>query len=131
VVHSNDPQNPRITLTIQGYIEKFVDIEPKSVRLTGYVGEHIAVPVTIVPEVKHSFKILNAAARKGTDITYALKQRDPSQGRGYTLLIENKKMEKGRYHDVITLKTDSDIKRILRVRVFGNILEKQTKKTGS
>jgi hypothetical protein len=99
--------------------------------LTGYVGESIVVPVTIVPEAKHSFRILKASARKGTDISYALEQMDTSQGSGYTLRIENKKMEKGRYHDVITLTTDSDIKRMLRVRVYGNILEKQTEESGS
>ena len=95
VVHTNDPHNPKINLTIQGYVEKFVDIKPKYVRLTGYVGQRIAIPVTIIPEEKYPFRILKATARKGTDIAYELSPRDPSKGKGYTLLIENKKMEKG------------------------------------
>ena len=85
----------------------------------------------IVPEEKNPFKILKATARRGTDIEYELVQRDPAQGGGYTLLVENKKIDKGRYHDVITLTTDSQIKSQIRVRVYGNIIERKLKKTDS
>ena len=122
VIHSNDPANPKVTLTIFGQVEKFVDLNPRYVRLTGRIGDKIAVPVTIVPTSKYPFKIRKVAARTGTAIKYSLAERSQAEGGGYNLLVENIRKEKGRYVDVLTLSTDSDIQPQLLVRVYGNIM---------
>jgi hypothetical protein len=123
IIHTNDPENPKFTLTIAGYVEKFVDLNPKHVRLTGYSGTQISVPVTIVPTAKYPFKIVNVTSKNDTFIKYTLIERNPDQGSGYTLLIENLKTDKGRYMDVLTLTTDSQIQPEITIRVYGNILE--------
>ena len=122
-VHTNDPNNPKFTLTISGHVEMFVDLKPKYVRLTGYSGSQISVPVTIVPTAKYPFKITDVTSRGDHFIKYTLTERKANQGNGYTLLIENKKNEKGRYMDLLTLTTDSQIQPKITIRVYGNILE--------
>jgi len=102
-----------------------VDLKPRYVRLTGYVGDQVSVPVTILPTSKYPFKITGVSTRGGTAIRHTLTERPASQGGGYTLLVENKKAEKGRYMDILTLTTDSDIQPRLTIRVYGNILEQK------
>jgi hypothetical protein len=123
IIHTNDPANPKFTLTISGHVEKFVDLSPKYVRLTGYSGAQISVPVTIVPTAKYPFKIIDVTLRDGTFIKYTLTERKPSEGGGYTLLIENLKTDKGRYMDLLTLTTDSQIQPKITIRAYGNIME--------
>jgi hypothetical protein len=123
IIHSNDPTNPKFTLTLSGQVEKFVDLEPNYVRLTGYSGTQISVPVIIAPTVKYPFKIIDVTSRSGTFIKYTLTERKPGEEGGYTLLIENMKTDKGRYMDLLTLTTDSQIQSKITIRVYGNIME--------
>ena len=123
VIHTKDPVNPKFTLTISGHVEKFVDLNPQYVRLTGYIGKRITVPVTIVPTAKYPFKITDVTSRSGTFISYTLTERKPNEGNGYSLLIENLKKDKGRYSDRLTLTTDSQIRPKITIRVYGNIME--------
>ena len=123
IIHTNDPTNPKFTLTISGHVEKFVDLNPKYVRLTGYSGAQISIPVTIVPTAKYPFKIIDVTSRNDTFIKYTLTERKPGEGSGYTLLIENLKTDKGRYMELLTLTTDSRIQPTITIRVYGNIME--------
>ena len=123
IIHTNDPTNPKFTLTISGQVEKFVDLKPKYIRLTGYSGTQIAVPVTITPTAKYPFKIIEITARDDSFIKYTLTEGKSSEGNAYTLLIENTKADKGRYMDILTLTTDSKIQPRITIRVYGNILE--------
>jgi len=129
IIHSNDPDKPKVTLTIFGKVEKFVDLKPRYVRLTGRIGDKISVPVTIVPTSKYPFKIKDVKARTGKAIKYSLSERSQAEGGGYNLLVENTRTEKGRYVDVLTLSTDSDIQPQLLVRVYGNIMAPATNKS--
>jgi len=81
------------------------------------------VPVSIVPTAKYPFKITNVTSRGDAFIKYTLTERNADPVSGYTLLIENKKTEKGRYMDLLTLTTDSQIRPKITIRVYGNILE--------
>jgi hypothetical protein len=63
------------------------------------------------------------APRDGSFIKYTLTEKNANDENGYTLLIENLKTDKGRYMDVLTLTTDSQIQSKISVRVYGNILE--------
>jgi hypothetical protein len=127
VIHTNDPANAEFTLTLFGQIDKFVDLEPSYVRLTGYAGSQISVPVTIIPSARYPFKIIDVTSRAERFFKYTLTERKPGEGGGYTLLIENLKMDKGRYMDLLTLTTDSQIQPKIIVRVYGNIMEPEKK----
>jgi len=126
VVSTTDPQQPSVTLTISGTVEKFVDIKPKYVRLTGIVGQDISTLVSVIPVQKYSFKITEVNAMKGHDIQFALSEKSFPEGNGYEILVKNRKTEPGRYHDVLSLKTDSDIQPVVKVSIYGNISKPKT-----
>jgi hypothetical protein len=89
--------------------------------LRGYTGEHPKKKVTIIPLEKYPFKILKVHAKNGKDIRFQLNEEKNATGIQYALTIENQRLEKGRYFDIITLETDSKIKPTLSVRVYGDI----------
>jgi len=126
VVSTTDPQNPSVTLSISGMVEKFVEIRPKYVRLIGAAGESISTLVTIIPMQKHSFKITGINAMKGRDITFSLTEKAFPEGDGYEVLVKNKKTDQGRYHDVLSLKTDSTVQPVIKVSIYGNISKPDT-----
>ena len=120
-VHTNDKRHPKLKLSIFGDVEKFVTIQPRQIRLRGYTGEHPKKKVTIIPLEKYPFKILKVHAKNGKDIRFQLNEEKNATGIQYALTIENQRLEKGRYFDIITLETDSKIKPTLSVRVYGDI----------
>ena len=117
-------------MSISGMVEKFVDIQPKYIRLSGVAGQIINTSVSIIPERKYPFNITGISAMKGRDIQFSLKEKTFPQGDGYELLVENLKKDKGRYHDVLSLKTDSDIQPVIKVSVHGTIKSPDTDQKG-
>lgn len=126
VVSTTDPQNPSVTLSISGMVEKFVEIKPKYVRLIGAAGESVSTLVSIIPMQKYSFKITEINAMKGRDIKFSLTEKAFPEGNGYELLVKNQKADQGRYQDVLSLKTDSTIQPVVKVSVYGNISKPDT-----
>ncbi len=123
-VYTNDPKNARIRLQVSGKVEKFATIQPKYVRMHGLVGMTPVRTVKIIPEAKHPFKIVEARAVKGEDIRFELKPLSDSKPGGYEVKVENLRKTKGRYSDTIILKTDNSAKPELKIRVYGNIMDK-------
>jgi hypothetical protein len=119
VVYTNDKNLPQQDLVIFGQVENFVTISPKNVSLRGVAGDPIESLVTIVPEKKYPFKIIDAKAQNGENIKIELKELAKSNGGGYELKVENLKATTGRYYDTIILKTDSSVQPELNVRVYG------------
>ena len=126
VVSTTDPQKPSVTLTISGMVEKFVDIKPKYVRLTGTAGQDISTLVSVIPVPKYNFKIIEVNAMKGRDIQFSLSEKNFSQDNGYEILVKNLKTDPGRYQDVLSLKTDSNIQPVIKVSIYGNISKPKT-----
>jgi hypothetical protein len=104
-----------------GEVERFVTMRPSQVRLHGVAGQEIKSKVTIIPAPKYPFKILKVRARDGKDISYQLSEEKGVNGRQYALTVENKRLQEGRYFDVITLETDSQIRPELQIRVYGEL----------
>jgi hypothetical protein len=90
--------------------------------LRGFTGEQLKREVTIIPVDKYPFKILKARAKNGKDIRFQLQEKKNAKERQYALIVENQRHQKGRYFDIITLETDSKIRPMLNVRVYGNIM---------
>jgi hypothetical protein len=107
--------------TISGQVEKFVTVIPKTVNLNGPADAPLRVTVKIIPEEKYPFRIIETKAKFGKDIHYNLQVVKRSPLIKYLLTIENKKKEKGRYYDVVYLKTDSKLKPQINVNVYGRI----------
>lgn len=126
-VYTNDKTRPRQDLVISGEVEKFVTIRPQHANMRGFVGDPIKGTVTIIPEKKYPFKILNLRAQDGKYIKYQLAEIKESDSMAYTLNIENLKKDAGRYYDSIILETDSKIRPQLNVRVYGYLRPRKIK----
>jgi len=120
-VYSNDKAHPQQDLVISGQVEKFVTFRPQNANMRGIVGDPIKGTVTIIPEKKYFFKILNLRAQDGKFIKYQLEEAKEADTTVYKLNIENLKTEAGRYYDSIILETDSKIRPQINVRVYGYI----------
>ncbi len=118
-VYTNDKNLPQQDLVISGQVDNFAAINPKTVSLRGVAGDPIESVVTIIPEKKYPFKIIDARAQNGENIKIELKEMAKSNGGGYELKVENLKTTTGRYYDAIILKTDSSVQPELNVRVYG------------
>jgi hypothetical protein len=118
-VYTNDKKHPQQDLVISGQVETFVTIRPKHANMRGIVGDPIKGTVTIIPEKKYPFKIINLRAKDGKNIKYQLEETTVSDTMAYQLNIENLKTDAGRYYDAIILETDSKIRPQLSVRVYG------------
>lgn len=104
-------------------MEKFVTIVPSSIILKGDAGQPIETSVRIIPEPKYPFKILDVQTLNQQNIRYTLEEIKPSEGTGYKLTVKNLKKETGRYYDMISLKTDSKLKPLIKISVYGTILD--------
>jgi len=128
-VLTSDKNNRQVRLTVAGHVEKFATISPKKVRLRGYAGETLTVAVKIIPEKKYPFKIIGSGAINQKNIRFRIEEAKRSQETSYILTVANLKKETGRYYDMISLKTDSQIKPVIKINVYGNILDPKRKKT--
>lgn len=93
------------------------------VKLQGHVGEQIKHTINIAPNKKYPFKIINARAKVGKNIRYELKPVKHPGGENYLLYVENLKKQKGRYYDIIYLKTNKRPLPEIIIRVQGNITD--------
>ncbi len=127
-VETSAPIQPNVSLEITGNVEKFADVSPNKVVLRGNAGEPITTSVTVTPDAKYPFKILETKTKNGTDISAKTDEKKENDITTYIVTVENLKKDPGRYYDVVTLKTDSSIKPELQVSVYGQILEFPPKK---
>jgi hypothetical protein len=123
-VLTNDPAAPKSVLTMEGEVEAFAVINPPYLRLYGKTGEKISGEVTITPSDKYEFRIVDAKPLKGDNIQVKFEQNSKEDASGYLIKVDNTMEEKGRYYDTIHIKTDSEIKPLLTVKIYGNIFEK-------
>ena len=122
-VITNDPKNPRIKLTIGGMVERFVTVSPKYARLFGPAGNPIKADIALIQIEKHPFKLLGPPAQKTKNIRYSWEEMKEPDMTGYLLTIENLRNVKGRYFEMLTLKTDSKVYPEIKIRVQGNITD--------
>jgi hypothetical protein len=111
-----------VELALTGKVEKFVDIQPERVRLTGRVGDPVSVIVRIVPRPDHPFKIKSVRAMRGQYIQSNLAAREEGGKPYYELTVSSTRPEPGRIVDVVYLETDSPVRPQLQVHVFGDII---------
>lgn len=127
VVETNDPRNPAITLQISGKVARFATVTPHSVQFTGSVGDELTAVVRILPEPQFPFTVLSVTAQRGDNIRCSFQQVTESGRPVYLVNVENLKADKGRYHDVVLVKTDSRIRPEIKISVYGNLYERPPK----
>ena len=125
-VYTNDKNRPQQDLVISGQVDSFATIRPQHISLRGQVGDSIKGVVSIIPEKKYPFKIIDARAETGKNISIQLDEIKNSNGAGYELKVENLSQKSGRYYDTIILKTDSKVQPELSVKVYGYLRERKS-----
>jgi len=125
-VYTNDKAHPQQDLVISGQVENFATIRPLHISLRGLAGDSITGTVSIIPEKKYPFKILDAKAQSGKNISIQLDETKNSNGAAYELKVENTSQKGGRYYDTIILKTDSEVRPELNVKVYGYLRERKS-----
>lgn len=122
-IFSNDPKNPVTSLIIKGTVDEFIEEpEPIFARLKGIADKKIETEVTLTPTKKYPFKIVNLKTQKENNIDVVLNQSEQvTGGIKYILKIENRRNIPGRYHDLISIETDSLLRRIVKIFVYGEI----------
>ncbi len=121
-IETNDPEQPKLALTVTGEVEKLVTITPTRVRLVGPAGQPLEEVVTIIPGEKYPFKIIGVKAINGKRIRYSWSVVKGPKGLQYRLTVKNIKTGKGRYVDTISLKTTSKYQPVINIEVFGDII---------
>ncbi len=120
-VETNDPGKGAFDLTLTGHVDPIAIITPERAILTGNAGEEIKTELTITSDARNPFKIISAGPMTGKDISFSLKEIDGSKPIKYLLTVKNIRKEKGTYRDYITLKTDSDVRPAISIKVQGDI----------
>ena len=100
---------------------EIASIKPRSLTLTGSAGKPVKGLVKIIPNDKYPFSITEVKPRDGKNIKCGLKEVEDSGKKIYVLTVENLKKEKGRYYDMINLKTDSKYLPEIRISVSARI----------
>jgi len=64
-VMTNDPKEPVVHLTVAGPVDRFATISPRMLSLRGVSGETLRGSVSIAPEEKYPFKVLETYPLEG------------------------------------------------------------------
>lgn len=115
----NDPANPAIVLTMQGYGKPFIEIIPNHiVRLEGKPGEEIRKQVRFVSHLKEPWEIKEVRTNIPQEINIKVIPEQP--GRIYVVEVSNKKRDAGNFSGNIELFTTSEKRPRMIMRVFGD-----------
>jgi hypothetical protein len=127
-VKTDDPEKKQFNLVVTGLVEKIMDIQPESVYLKGHPGDTLETVVTITPFEKYPFSILGMETRGNARIeTSIIESKDDKKSWQVKIKSTSDKVEN--LYDVLTLKTDSQYKPKLTIRVYAIFSEKKAPKS--
>lgn len=70
-VHTNDPDHPRMTLTLSGSVISHVSVEPDKIYLRGMYGEAVSAEVKVSSvEMKKDLEIVSVSSNVDDKMTY-------------------------------------------------------------
>lgn len=104
-----------------GVVEKFADIRPERVRLSGAAGQPLFVEVEIIPRKEYPFTIRKVQVRSGQFIKYEVEERSVDGQNRYVIRVENTRDEQGRYVDTLFVHTDSSFRPNIPIHITGMI----------
>ena len=128
LVKTDDPERKEFNLIVTGPVERVVDINPASVFLNGKQGDTLEAVVNITPSEKYKFSILGMEQKINTKIK-AMLIEPKGDKKSWQIKIKSTSGKADHLYDVLTLKTDSQYKPTLTIRVYAIFLEKQESKS--
>ena len=123
-VDSNDPSQPRVTLTIQGVVKVEVEVEPRGIYLGQgiKVGETAERTIELTPVEVKSFKITGITADSPT-VQVGKPQPLPDKRPGYRLTVIFGPLDQpGRVNARITVTTDLPHTKQIVIPVYGKVI---------
>jgi hypothetical protein len=119
-VFFNDPEQPQVVLTMQGYGKPFIEIQPSHIiRFRGKPGEELHNQVRFTSHLPGHWEIKDFKTNIPQYIDVNVKAEQP--GKIYVVEVRNKRQEAGNYAGVIELFTTSEKRPRLIMRVFGEL----------
>ncbi len=122
-VDSNDPEEPRVTLTIRGEVKVEVEVSPRGVYVGKLqVGETVRRTIEVTPVGVDTFKILSTSAdNPAVQVGRPLPLDDKRPG--YKLVIELGPLkEPGRINAKVTVRTDLVHTKEFKIPVYGKVV---------
>jgi len=120
-IRTNDPERPYLGVAVAGFVDEFAQISKKHIRLSGSVSDHLSGQIIITPKKEYPFRIEDAKAGDGRNISLSIKEEVTDNTPRYILTVENIRKEKGDYNDVINIFTSSELRRNIAIYVLGII----------
>ncbi len=120
-VQTNDPKWPWLELVISGKVEKFAEVRPERLNLSGPAGEPLVAQVEIIPRPEQPFTVGRIQAQVGTAIRFAMVQHCRDGHDRCIIQVENTRDVPGRYADLLLVETDNPIKPAIPIPVVGMI----------
>ena len=124
LVKTDDLEKKKFNLIVTGQVEKVVEIDPLSVYLEGKPGDTLEAVVNITPSEKYMFSILGLEQKINTKIKARLIEPE-GDTKSWQIKIKSTSDTADDLYDVLTLKTDSQYKPRLTIRVYAIFLKKQ------
>ena len=123
-VDTNDPAQPRVTLTITGEIKAEVQISPRGIYIGKLdLGEKMYRTVELTPIDVADFRILEVSANH-PEVRVDKPVRLEGDNRGYRLTVHfGPAKEPGRVSAKITVRTDLPHTKELHISVYGKVVE--------
>ena len=109
-----------MALRVQGAVEPLAAMNPRVVKLQGYVGAEVSADVTIVPNPKYPFKITGTTTSTSPKFYHRLEKVEGKEE--YVLSVRNMDNKPGSYSGSVNLITDSPYQRTISIAVYGRIL---------
>jgi hypothetical protein len=117
-VYSNDPQNPRLTLKMEGSVLPIIDVKPSSTVIFRGMADQVHETVLDLRAGPMPFHISSITSSLDDKVAYELETVEA--GKHYRLRVSNK-LKRGQYSGYIRMDTDLAQKPELVIRVGGNI----------
>jgi hypothetical protein len=117
VVHSNDPQNGKVVLALQGLVKTLIDVRPSTaVSFRGLAEKLSPSTVDLVASAGQVFHITKVESNIEDKVKHELETVE--EGKQYRLKLTNK-MEQGNYSGFVKLQTDLPQKPDILIRING------------
>jgi hypothetical protein len=117
-VNSNDPQNPRSTLVLQGNVKPLVEVQPSTNLIFRGMADQMGEQTITLTSTKRPFVIQKVESNLDEKIRYRLETVE--SGKQYRLKVVNL-LKQGTYNGFVKCYTDIQEKPEIQIRVSGYV----------